>query len=192
MDRLGQSWDRRQDTYRDGKEPITVQATVEISKPAQEVLDFVTSPQSSVLLDHHHILSIPVPGTPEGVGKQYCSLSRQLNGRMTATVTEVIEFEPPHRLGAKTLTGSSETLELMVVNPTTAGCTYSVSVEMRISYGTTRKVAPVAQKALDEIAAKVRSIVESGVRFETVNENLDLDADTGDSKADSITVENSP
>ena len=191
MDRLRQSWDRRQDTYRDGREPLAVRSTVEISRPAQEVWDFVTSQHAAVLLDHHHIISMPVPGKPEGVGQQYCTLRRKVNGRMVATVTEVVECEPPHRYVAKTLTGPSETREVMVVSPTPAGCTYTASVVMQIASGTSRKVAPVAQRAIDELTAKVRSIVESGVRLENVNENRETSGALGDS--DSISsVEDLP
>lgn len=173
MDRLGQSWDRRH-TPNDGTEQFTVQSTVEIFKPVQEVWDFVTSPQTNVLLNHLHVRSFRVPDSPEGVGQQSCSLHRQANGRLKATITEVIEFEPPHRLVAKTLTGPSEILEAMIVSPTATGCTFTTSVDMLIAYGTTRKAAPAAQQALDQLTldqltAKVRSFVESGIRLETGN-----------------------
>ena len=172
MDRVGQRWNRRH-TPGDGTEPFTVQSTVEISKPAQEVWDFVTSPHTNVLLNHLHVRSFPVPGTPEGLGQQSCSLHRQANGRLKATVTEVIDFEPPHRLVAKSLTGPSEILEAMIVSPTATGCTFTANVDMRIAYGTSSKVAPVAQQGFDELTAKVRSFVESGIRLETVSESGD-------------------
>ena len=183
MDRLGQSWDRRQGAYRDGKEAITIQSSVEISKPAQEVWDFAMSPHSSVLLDHHHIRSFPVPGTPEGVGHQSCSMDRAANGRISVTVSERVEYEPPHRLVVKTLSGPSEALVLMVIKPTPTGCTYTTSVGMRIAYGTSRKVAPVAQQRLDEMAAKVRSFVESGIRLETVKGSRESADDAGEPEA---------
>jgi uncharacterized protein YndB with AHSA1/START domain len=168
-DRLEQRWDRRQDTWRDGLEQFTVQSTVEIAKPVQEVWDLVTSQQVAVLLDDRHVRSFAVPGTPQGLGHQYCSLHREANGRMTATVSEIVECEPPHRFVAKTLTGTRETLKRVVVQPTPTGCTYTVSIDMRISHGTSSKVAPAAQRAIEAITAKVRSIVESGVRLETVS-----------------------
>jgi len=171
MGRLEQRWTRRQDAQRGGSEPFSVQSTVEISKPAQEVWDFVTSPYAAVLLDHKHISSFPVPGTPDGVGQQNCSLAREENGRITATVTEIIEYEPPHRYVSKLLTGPTEAFAMMTVDPTPTGCTYTVSGGSRIAYGTAGKVAPVAQRAIDELTAKVRSIVESGVRFEPIKES---------------------
>lgn len=176
MDRVGQSWDRRH-APGDGKEPFTVQSTVEISKPVQEVWDFVSSPQLSVLLDHHHIRSFPVPGTPEGVGHQSCSMDREANGRISVTVSEVVEREAPHRLVTKLLTGPIEALALMVISPTPTGCTFTISGGTRIPYGTSPKVAPVAQRGLDEMAAKVRSFVESGIRLETLSESLGADRD---------------
>jgi uncharacterized protein YndB with AHSA1/START domain len=179
--RLEHRWNRRHDAERDGTEPLTVQSTVEISKPAQEVWDFLTSPYAGVLLDHQHVTSFPVPGTPEGVGHQSCSLRRGADGRLEATVTEIIEFEPPHRYVAKWLTGPSETLDGIVVRPTPTGCTYSARVGMRIVYGTAGKVAPVAQRAIDELTAKVRSIVESGVRFEPVKESPETSGGEGGS-----------
>jgi len=184
MDRLGQSWDRRH-TPGDGTEPFTVQSTVEISKPVQEVWDFVSSPQLSVLLDHHHIRSFPVPGTPEGVGHQSCSMDRLANGRISVTVSEVTEHEPPHRLVSKMLTGPSEALALMVLSPTPTGCTFTVSAGIRIAYGTSPKVAPAAQRGLDDLAATVRSFVESGIRLETVNESRDEQDEVGESETTS-------
>ena len=64
-------------------------------------------------------------------------------------------------------------MALMAISPTPTGCTYTTSVGMRIAYGTSRIVAPVAQRGLDELAAKVRSFVESGIRLETVSESGD-------------------
>jgi len=189
MGRLEQRWNRRQDAQRGGSEPFSVQSTVEISKPAQEVWDFVTSPYAAVLLDHKHISSFPVPGTPDGVGQQNCSLAREENGRITATVTEIIEYEPPHRYVSKLLTGPTEAFAMMTVDPTPTGCTYTVSGGSRIAYGTAGKVAPVAQRAIDELTAKVRSIVESGVRFESVSKNLGAVSDQKESQANPTTVE---
>ena len=60
-------------------------------------------------------------------------------------------------------------MALMVVGPTPTGCTYTVSAGVRIAYGTSRERAPLAQRALDDLTAKVRSFVESGIRLETVN-----------------------
>ncbi len=178
-DRLEQRWNRRQDAERGGSEPFSVQSTVEISQPAQEVWDFVTSPYAAVLLDHKHISSFPVPGTPDGVGQQNCSLGREDNGRITATVTEITEYEPPHRYVTKLLTGPTEAFAMMTVDPTPTGCTYTVSGGSRIAYGTAGKVAPVAQRAIDELTAKVRSIVESGVRFESVHESPETSGGEG-------------
>lgn len=192
MGRLEQRWNRRQDAQRGGSEPFSVQSTVEISKPAQEVWDFVTSPHAAVLLDHKHITSFPVPGTPDGVGQQNCSLGREENGRITATVTEIIEYEPPHRYVTKLLTGPTEAVAMMTVDPTPTGCTYTVSGGTRIAYRTAGKFAPVAQQAIDELTAKVRSIVETGVRFETIKEPPGADADLAESEGDPTATQTVP
>ena len=181
--RLEQRWDRRQDTWRDGLEQFTVQATVEIAKPAQEVWDLVTSPHAAALLDQHHVRSFAVPGTPEELGHQYCSLRREDSGRMTATVSEVVECEPPHRFVARTLTGTRESLKTVVVNPTPTGCTYTVSIDMRISHGTSRRVAPAAQRAIEAATAKVRSIVESGVGLENLSQARETNGEVRASEA---------
>ena len=47
-------------------------------------------------------------------------------------------------------------MALMVIEPTPTGCTYTTSVGVRIAYGTSRKRAPVAQRGLDDLTAKVR------------------------------------
>jgi hypothetical protein len=181
--RLQERWDRRSEANRDGREPLAVQSTVEICRPAQEVWDFVTCPDAAVVLDHHHVRTMVVPGTPEGVGQQYCSLRMEGTGRMTATVSEVVEYQPPHRFVAKTLTGPSEVLEVVVISPTATGCTYTTTVNMRIAYGTSRKVTPAVQLAVDEQAAKVRSIVESGVRIGAASQTPKAQDDVGGSEA---------
>lgn len=181
--RLEQRWDRRQDAWRAGLEQFTVQATVQIAKPAQEVWDLVTSPHADVLLGDHRVRSFAVPGTPEELGHQYCSLRREDSGRMTATVSEIVECQPPHRFVAKTLTGTRESLKTVVVNPTPTGCTYTVSIDMRISHGTSRTVAPAAQRAIEAATAKVRSIVESGVCLETVSQARETNGQVGASEA---------
>ena len=113
-------------------------------------------------------------------------MDRLANGRISVTVSEITEHEPPHRLVSKMLTGPSEALALMVLSPTPTGCTFTVSAGIRIAYGTSSKVAPVAQQGLDEMAAKVRSFVESGIRLETGNVSRDLEAEVAEPKSPSL------
>ena len=69
----------------------------------------------------------------------------------------------------------------MIVSPTATGCTFTTSVDMLIAYGTSRKAAQAGQQVLDELTAKVRSFVESGIRLATVKDSGEADSGMGES-----------
>lgn len=166
LTRLEQRWDRRQVRWDgDGLEPCTIQTGVEIETSAEAVWEFVMSPDTGVLLDHTHIKSFPVPCTPEGVGQQWCTLNRAEGGGLEVNVLEIVELEPPKRLVIKVLTAPVPFLKVVSITESTQGCRYTVSYGLRVVAGTKRQVTAAVQKAVDEDAAKLKAILESGVRL---------------------------
>ena len=165
MGHLEDRWDRRQDSYRDGREPFTAQGAVMIAAQPQTVWDFLHSPGTGVLLDHRFIKRFPVPGTPaEGVGHQYCTFSMGDQGALAVTVSEVVEYDPPRRYLRKIINADVPILEAHTIAEVPGGCSYAVSFGLRIPSGTSRSVGLEIQRDLEEHAAKVKAFVESGAK----------------------------
>lgn len=143
MDRLGQRWDRRQQTYRDGREPFTAHTSIDIAAQPQVVWDFLKAPGVGVLLDHRHLKTFPVPNTPDAdVGHQYCSISRTATEALAVTLWEIVEWQAPHRLVEKVLSTAVPILEATTITATDQGCQYAVSIGLRIVAGRTKTADP--------------------------------------------------
>lgn len=146
-------------------EPLIVLTSTEVAVAPHMVWELVMSPDAEVLFDHTHIRRFPVPGTPEGVGQQFCSMSHDGNGGMDVYVSEVVELDPPHRLVSKSLNTDFLTLTTTTIEATPSGSTYTVSIGMRMVAGQASRVRAALQQHMDETAAKVKAIAESGLRF---------------------------
>lgn len=107
--------------------PFTAQAVVPVAAPPQGVWDCQNAPGAGVLLDHRHIRSFPVPGTPlEGVGHQYCTVSRHDGGYVVVTMSEIVEYDPPHRVARKVVNSATPILEAHTIGAIPGGCSYAV------------------------------------------------------------------
>lgn len=164
MGRIEDRWDRRADTYRDGREPFTAQAAAMIRATPQEVWDFLDAPGSRVLLDPKHLKTFPVPGTPDrGVGHQFCTLRLREGDWLTATVYEVIEHEPPRRGVRRLLNATAPYVESIVTAEVPGGCSLALNVGTRIPVGD-RRSGQAIQTSLNECVAKVKTFVEALAR----------------------------
>lgn len=161
MARVGDRWDRRMDTYRDGREPITVQSAGMVLATPQAVWDFIESPGSGVLLDSKHLKTFPVPGTPEeGVGHQFCKFRLREGDGLDVSVYENVEYDPPYRMVQKLLNFPSPLIEQLTLAEVPGGCSLLVSVSTRIAAGSASRVRPEIQRNLDEQVAKIKGPVE--------------------------------
>jgi hypothetical protein len=82
--------------------------------------------------------------------------------RLDVTVSEVVEFEPPHRLVRKILNAAVPILERHTIADVPGGCSYTVGLGLRIAAGASGQVGPGIQKELDEHAAKLKALIEAG------------------------------
>lgn len=162
MARVGDRWDRRMDTHRDGREPITVQSAAMVLATPQAVWDFLQSPGSGVLLDSKHLRTFPVPGTPEeGVGHQFCKFRLRDGDGLSVSVYENVEYDPPHRIVRKLLNFTTPYIEGLTLAEVPGGCSLLTSVGMRIAAGSASRVGPEIQRNLDEQVAKIKGLVEA-------------------------------
>ena len=91
---------------------MTAHGFVEIAVEPEVVWDFLMSPVTGPLLDPAFVRSFPVPRTPEGVGQQWCTMTRAEEGGMEVHVVEVLDIQPPHRLVVKLLTSPVSILRI--------------------------------------------------------------------------------
>lgn len=164
MTRLGDRWDRRMDTYRDGREPFTAQSAAMIRSTPQAVWDLLDAPGVAILLDNRHQRTFHVPGTPEdGVGRQSCNFRLSEDGVLEVTVSEVIEHDPPFRSVRRILNTEVPIVEGTTLAEIPGGCSFAVSIGLRILAGTRHAVAPQVQAQLDEYVEKVKALAENGL-----------------------------
>ena len=72
--------------------------TIVLPAPAAEVWDLLWDPAQAALLDPDHELGVGVPGTPvQDVGELRLMTSRDVDGRRTAHLIEVVDLEPGRR-----------------------------------------------------------------------------------------------
>ena len=149
----------------DGREPFTAQAAVLILASPQVVWDFLGAPGAGVLLDYRFVKSFPVPGTPaEGVGHQYCNMFHDDGGTLQVVLSEIVEFAPPRHVVRKIVNTPVPILESHTIDEVPGGCSYAVRLGLRIPVGTRGQVAAEVQGDLEESAAKLKALVEAGVR----------------------------
>lgn len=164
MSRLNQRWTQRQEAFSDCREPFTAQATLQVAASPQAVWDFLNAPGVGVLFDHRHVRSFPVPGTPpEGVGHQYCAVSRHEGGHLAVTMSEIVEYDPPRHVVRRIVNSPVPILESHTIGEIPGGSTYTVRLGLHIPAGTARRFGRDARSELDEFAAKVKALAESGV-----------------------------
>lgn len=161
MNRVEQRWDRRAT----GLEPITVQSSIEIGCPPQDVWDFLLTPESAVLTGTGVLKAFRVPGTPVGVvGEQQCVVLG-IGGHLQVHMVEIVEIEPLHKIVTRWLTMPNGMLSISTLTGTESGTTYTDQVGFQVASGSNNKVRQEVRKALVESHARLKACVEAGTRF---------------------------
>lgn len=163
MSRLGERWDRRADSLRDGREPFTARSATMILRSSEAVWSTLDAPGIEVLLDRNHLKTFPVPGTPEsGVGHQTCTFTLGEKDLIKVTVAEVIEYDPPTRVRHKIVNSLVPMIDEQTIAEVPGGCSYAVSLGTRIPIGSGSTIGRQLQASLDDHVAKVKELVEAG------------------------------
>lgn len=89
------------------------------------------------------------------------------NGVLEVTVSEVIEYDPPHRVSSKIVNSQVPMVEVQTIGEVPGGCSFAVSLGTRIPLGSAPKVGRQLQAYLDEYVTKVKTLVEAGQQPES-------------------------
>jgi hypothetical protein len=146
---------------------MTVHASIDIAAPRERVWDFLMSPVTSALLDPHFIKTFPVPGTPEGVGQQWCVMLQAEEGGIELHLQEIVDIQPPQRLVTKVLSIPVPFLKASTLDATDTGCTYTVRYGVHVIGGLASETSRNLERAMRDDMARVKAIVESGVEWST-------------------------
>lgn len=158
--------EERRDRRAGGVEPMTVESSIEIACSAQELWDFLITPESTVVTGTGVVKAFRVPGTPAGaVGDQHC-LVYELGGLLTIHMAEVVEAEAPNKAVVRWPTMPTTILTTSILTPTDTGTSYTSKVELLVTTGTGRKIEPEARKALAEGNVRLKACVEARTRFD--------------------------
>lgn len=162
MRTLESRYDRRQT----GLEPLTLQSVVTISAARAETWRFLVAPEAAVLTEEGVVRSFHVPGTPPGgPGAQQC-IVYEVGGRLTAHIAELVVAEPPSRIVSRWLTTPTELMGSYLLADGKQGETVlTCQLGLRVAVGSSKKVAPKLQAQLEASLRRVRTAIESGVRF---------------------------
>ena len=83
---------------------IEIISNTQIYQPIQRVFDFISTPENDFQWQYGTLASVHVSGSATGLGACFQSTSHLMGQRMQSTF-EVVEYEPNHRYGFKSLSG---------------------------------------------------------------------------------------
>ena len=167
--RFEQRWDSRE-RYGDPREltyePVVAEASVAIDAPQQRVWDFVTAPESLLLVSDGVVKAFRVPGTPVGgPGGQVCVVQEHA-GAVTVQLVEVSSADAPNMLAARWLTSAGGLVERTVLTALDGSrTTLTLQLELIVPFGEGLSAHPDLQGHVDSTVRRMRSVLESGARF---------------------------
>lgn len=163
MQRLEKRWEQRQS----GLEEATAEASVDIHRSIEEVWEFITSPESTVVTGTNVVRCFRVPGTPQtpSVGEQQCTVYAE-GSRLVAQISETVAADVPHRIVTRVATSPTEFLTVAALTPLpTGGTTLTYRVGLRVMSGAGTAARGALETELRGLLDKVRACVEAGTTF---------------------------
>ncbi|TDL41157.1 SRPBCC family protein [Arthrobacter nitrophenolicus] len=111
----------------------TIEESIFIPKPAQEVFDYVTSPSSppewdTAIVEYRQDDKIPHVGT-RSAG------TTKVLGRRIEWTAEVIEFDPPHRVVSRSVHSPLQFTIALSTKPQETGTLFTVRLESETGLG---------------------------------------------------------
>lgn len=137
----------------------TIEESVFIARPPQEVFDFITTPANISVWDSSVVASVQLGDEPFGVGTRTRGTSKIMGRRFDWTV-EATEYEPPARLTSTSVEGRMKFTVTNTVEAVDGGSrfTYRIDAESGLGGVFGRMADPFIQKAQ---ARTVRANMES-------------------------------
>jgi hypothetical protein len=161
MSRLEDRWERRSQSALEGVE-VDVGVWEDIHATPEQVWQFVTSPQSEVLVGRSCVRAFHVPGTPEGVGGWVCSLARLDSGEIVGVVEEIIESREGEFYAIRTLTAKTPVFFGVRVEPLEGPFTrVHMMVKTRVEDGMQPRATRTFNEKLSERAMRTKDIIEA-------------------------------
>jgi hypothetical protein len=154
--------------FRTATKPLRIveSASVELPRDAAAMFAFMHEPASSAELFDEVESGVRLPGTPVGIGEIQVFVRRGAAGR-TASVLEVVEFEPGRRAVTRNLSDGSA-LGILTVEPLGAG-SCRLTQEFRIDFpvgGLTVNVGLQRAALKDELHRMMARLTELAPRLE--------------------------
>jgi len=83
---------------------IQIVSSIQIYQPIQRVFDFISAPENDFQWQYGTLASAHISGSTSGLGACFQSTGHFMGRRIQSTF-EVIEYEPNHRYGFRSLSG---------------------------------------------------------------------------------------
>jgi uncharacterized protein YndB with AHSA1/START domain len=117
-------------------------ASTEVKRPAAEVFAYVTDP-ATMSEWQQGCLRGRMDGAPTHVGSK-CTTIRRIGGREREVVTEITEYDPPHRWADRGISGPIRAIVAVTVEALDEGSRSRVTIELDFTgHGIGRLLVPL-------------------------------------------------
>jgi uncharacterized protein YndB with AHSA1/START domain len=134
-------------------------ASTEIARPPEEVFAYVIDP-STMSEWQHGCVRGHMDGAPTRVGSK-CTTIRRIGGREREVITEITEYDPPHRWADRGISGPIRAIVTVTVEPLADGSRSRVTIEVDFTgHGIGKLLVPlvVRRQAASEMPENMRQL----------------------------------
>ena len=133
--------------------------STEVARPAQEVFAYVIDP-STMSEWQQGCVSGHMDGAPTRVGSK-CTTIRRIGGREREVITEITEFDPPHRWADRGISGPIRAIVAVTVKSLADGSRSRVTIELDFTgHGIGKPLVPlvVRRQAASEMPENMKRL----------------------------------
>jgi hypothetical protein len=134
-------------------------SSIEVARPAEEAFGYVIDP-STMSEWQHGCVSGHMDGTPTRVGSR-CTTIRKIGGREREVITEITQFDPPHRWADRGISGPIRAIVAVTVEPLADSSRSRVTIELDFTgHGIGKLLVPlmVRRQAASEMPDNVKRL----------------------------------
>jgi uncharacterized protein YndB with AHSA1/START domain len=131
----------------------------EVARPAEEVFAYVIDP-STFPEWQQGVVRGQMDGAPTHVGSK-CTTIRKIGGREREVITEITEYDPPHRWADRGISGPIRAIVAVTVEPLADGSRSRVTIELDFTgHGIGRLLVPlvVRRQAASEMPDNMKRL----------------------------------
>ncbi len=133
--------------------------STEVARRAEEAFAYVIDP-STMSEWQHGVVSGQMDGVPTRVGSR-CTTIRRIGGREREVVTQITEYDPPHRWADRGISGPIRAIVAVTVEPLADASRSRVTIELDFTgHGIGRLLVPlvVRRQAASEMPENMRRL----------------------------------